>query len=329
MLLLVDQVRRAAARGNTVVLSLDTGGGELDQDADYPLTNLYDGTSETTKNDSLWLSKYWQGISDAGAGATFEFFIKIDLGEALPVRAALVSGIEQERGTNGIQIVTDWNLEYSADGSTGWTSIAEVDKGSLSASTWYPNIDMPRIALIGTQEYSYRYFRIKCTCAADTDAGSQKIRIGYIGLYGQGDDLAVLPPSLSRESMDVESTGKRGHVFRVKNGRVNVWSLALPTPDNDAARLLWQLANGDLHFDTKIKKRTLDGTISDGFFDPSKWPIFALFASDTSDSDTDEQEIKRHMFSSMVTVDPVQSHAFEFAGALQPDASLTVREWTK
>lgn len=323
-----DQLRRSKAEGNTVAYTVYSPASTTSTiNASYPITNCYDGTSEATQNQGLYLSKYAQfTIADEG-GNNNSIGIKIDLGEAKSVRAGLISGFDYSPDATDLS-APDILLEYSSD-DVSYSTFVSITRATGTDNKWediYESTNTRNIALIGSAAQSARYWRL--TFDPDAAAASDSfIRVGYFSVYGDGVDLGVVAMTPQQVSLDVESRGLTGTTFVVRNGKYNEWSLSLPHQNGDiVAQVLQITENAGMKF-PKILRRQKLGTIGAAFFDPCQWPIMALFASDLTDSDADDQIIKRSLFSSMVIVKRNLGFDFGPLVSLTPALDVSLCEW--
>lgn len=295
--------------------------------ASYPITNCYNGASEALQNEGYYLSKYAQfTIADEGA-ANNSIGIKIDLGEAKSVTAGLISGFDYSPDATDLS-APDILLEWSSD-DAAWTTFASITRAHGSDNKWediYESTNTRNVALIGSAAQSARYWRLTFDpdAAAATDSF---LRVGYFSVYGDGVDLGATDLTPQQISLDVQTKGITGAAFVVRNGRYNDFVLSLPHQNGDIpAQVLQITENAAMKF-PKILRRQKLGTIGADFFDPTQWPVMALFQTDLTDTDADDQIIKRSLFSSMVTVRRDLGWNFGVLASLQPALSLSLSEW--
>ena len=323
-----DQLRRSKAEGNTVAYTVYSPASTTSAiNTSYPISNCYDATSEATQNEGFYLSKYAQFTIGDDSVNTNSIGIKIDLGEAKSVWAGLISGFDYSPDATDLA-APDILLEYSSDDAS-YTTFKSITRAHGSDGKWedvYESTNTRNVALIGAAAVSARYWRLTFDPAA---AGSTDsfIRVGYFSVYGDGLDLGAFSFAPSQVSLDVEGHGVTGTPFIVRNGKYNEYQISLPQQTGDIAAQVLQLTENPAMKFPKILRRQKLGTIGGGFFDPAQWPIVAMFATDITDTDADDQVIKRSLFSSMVTIRRSLAWQFGPLAGSQPQVNFSICEW--
>ena len=313
-----DQLRRTDAAGNVADVTFTSVSGTASVDTSFPITNLYDETSTNSKNESFYLSKF----TEIDFTAADEFAIRIDLGAAQSVSFGLLSGVDLK--TDSGATITSITLEHSDD-DAAWTTFEAITRTIGTANQWddlWSTIGTPQISFNNTAA-SHRYWRFRFVIGG---SGTGFIRVGYASVYGDGYDLGIVSPNIQQVSMNGESIGKTGTPFVVSNGQYRLFPVQMPTQQGDRSAFVSQISRGQVNVLTDVNSAVMAGTISANFVDPSNWPTIALFNYDITDTDAEEQTVKRSLFSAMAVVDRSVSWSWGLKSN-NPTIDVSLREW--
>ena len=273
MILCLDQTAVSTALGNTVTPAFSTGGSAA-SDTDFPVTNLWNGT---TPGEGFALGNYARFT--ALAAATDTVIIEYDLTASRQVARCCLSGwFDEDSDSFGLGSVFTNIASIEAQ---SWNGAAWVSQIILSAANgdFYDILTTPRIWLNFPAAVSATKFRVIVTPIV-SPVGTKAIRIGYIGWY---DDLATLP-MLESDGLDIVdnrliNSTVSGRASIVDREAYRVETLTGVLLGSDVVQLIDQLGRSS-------RRPTATGVTDRGVVNPRVHPVLALYPVELDNSTT-------------------------------------------